>query len=252
MSGVEARQERWHRRLLWALFARPLQFLIWLVYAACCRFLVPLLFRVERVGARPRGPCVLAVTHVGTFEPMFVAYAGRVFRAKALFAVDPRYPWLRFIYGAFWGFEVTTDPERKKWLNRRSLARAVEYLKRGGVVMVFPEGERFWERVLYPGAGVLARRARVPLIPVGLENACCYHPQAEAQPLLAAAWRIIRETREKGTIRVHFGSPLMPDPRLPEREDVDRLMRGVARVFGDWDRRFYGFPPPQWPPGSGA
>jgi 1-acyl-sn-glycerol-3-phosphate acyltransferase len=118
--------------------------------------------------------------------------------------------------------------------------------------MVFPEGERFWERVLYPGAGVLARRARVPLIPVGLENACCYHPQAEAQPLLAAAWRIIRETREKGTIRVHFGSPLMPDPRLPEREDVDRLMRGVARVFGDWDRRFYGFPPPQWPPGSGA
>ena len=120
-------------------------------------------------GDPPRPPCVLAVTHMGTFEPLFVAYAGRFWRAKALFAVDPRYPFLRFIYGAFWGFEVTTDPERKKWLNPRTLARAVDYLRRGGVVMVFPEGERFWERVLYPGAAVLARRAGVPLVPVGVE-----------------------------------------------------------------------------------
>lgn len=120
---------------------------------------------------------MLAVTHVGTFEPLFVTYAGRFWRAKALFAVDPRYPFLRFIYGAFWGFEVTTDPERKKWLNPRTLARAVDYLRRGGVVMVFPEGERFWERVLYPGAAVLGRRAGVPLVPVGWSVAIFTSPE---------------------------------------------------------------------------
>lgn len=239
---------KWLSRPAWVLVGKPLQLLIRLNYAAMCRFLIPLVFRVEGVGKPPPPPCVLAVTHVGTFEPMFVAYAGRCWWAKALFAVDPRYPFLRFIYGAFWGFEVTTDPERKKWLNPRSLSRAVEYLRRGGVVMVFPEGERFWERVLYPGAAVLARRAGVPLVPVGLENAYCYHPQAEAQSLLRAAWRIIQETRKKGTIRVHFSPPILPDPTLPEREDVDRMMRKVADAFGEYYGRFYGLPRPTWPP----
>ena len=232
----------------WSL-GRPVQWLIGLLYAASCRFLVPIFFRVERVGKPPQPPCVLGVTHVGTFEPPFVAYAGRTFRAKALFAVDPRYPFLRFIYGGFWGFEVTTDPERKKWLNPRSLARAVDYLKRGGVVMVFPEGERFWERNLYPGAAVLARRAGVPLVPVGLENAYCYHPGAEAQSLFQAVRRVFRETRRRGTVRVHFGESILSDPSLPEREDVDRMMRKLAQAFGNYYRHFYpDVPQPRWPP----
>ena len=254
MGEGEKARLKWFRRPAWVLVGKPAQILIGLAYAGLCRFLVPVFFRVERVGRPPVPPCVLAVTHVGTFEPPFVAYASRFWRAKALFAVDPRYPFLRFIYGAFWGFEVTTDPERKKWLNPRSLARAVDYLRRGGVVMVFPEGERFWERVLYPGAAVLARRAGVPLVPVGLENAYCYHPGAESQPLFQAAWRVFRETRRRGAVRVHFGDPILPDPSLPEREDVDRMMRALARAFGDYYNRFYGdIPQPRWPPrGSGG
>ena len=229
----------------WA--ARPIQYLIELAYAASSRFLVPLFFNVRREGAPPAPPCVLAVTHVGTFEPPFVGYASRFYRAKALFAVDRRYPVLRFFYQAFWGFEVTTDPERKKWLNRRSLARAVDYLKRGGVMMVFPEGERFWERKLYPGAAVLARRAGVPLVPVGLENALCYVPGAEDQTLGQAIRRIFRETRKQDIV-IHFGDPILPDLSRPEREDVDRMMRRLAEVFGDYYGRYYGLPRPKWPP----
>lgn len=247
MGKADGQRPHLWGRLGW-VFGRPVQWLIGLLYVGICRLLIPAFFRVERVGEPPRPPCVLAVTHVGTFEPLFVAYAGRTCRAKALFAVDPRYPFLRFIYGAFWGFEVTTDPERKKWLNPRSLARAVEYLKRGGVVMVFPEGERFWERVLYPGAAVLARRAGVPLVPVGVECGYFYSPGAEAQPLFQAARRVFRETRRGGKIAIHFCSPLLPDPKLPEREDVDRMMRKLAQVFGDYYRRFYQAPPPKWPP----
>ena len=247
MSGTREPGPGAVKRLIGA-FGRPLQWLVELLYIVSSRFLVPLLFRVERVGKPPTPPCVLAVTHVGTFEPPFVNYAGRFYRIKALFAVDRRYPVLRFFYEAFWGFEVTTDPERKKWLNKRSLARAVDYLKRGGIVMVFPEGERFWERVLYPGAAVLARRAGVPLVPVGLENAYCYFPGAENQSLLQAVRRIFRQSRQNGPIRIHFGRPILPDPSLPEREDVDRMMRELARALGDYYQRFYGLPQPKWPP----
>ena len=86
MGKAEGRKPSFWGRLGWGL-GKPVQWLIGLLYAGICRFLIPVFFRVEKVGEAPRRPCVLAVTHVGTFEPLFVAYASRFFRPR------PCSPW---------------------------------------------------------------------------------------------------------------------------------------------------------------
>ncbi len=112
--------------------------------------------------------------------------------------------------------------------------------------MVFPQGDRFWEGRLYPGAAVLARRARVPLIPVGLENAYIYEPDAEKRPVVAGFLKGLGQTLRKRWIAVHFAPPIFPDSQLPEEKDVDRMMRELERAFARFYREFYNMPGPVW------
>ncbi len=204
--------------------------------------------RIRREGEKPSRPCVLAVTHVSGygFDPLFVTWASRHFRGFALYSLDRPGRLVRFLSHSFWRFGVTQDPQRKRVVNPRTIEAAVRYLKGGGSLQVFPEGDRFWERRLYPGAAVLARRAQVPLIPVGLENAPAYEPGAESLPVLQGILRALRKTIQKRQIVVHFADPIWPNPALPEDEDVDCMMRELERVFHEFYQKFYGLPGPVW------
>lgn len=218
----------------------------WLMYLGFL-WVFTTLVRTKRVGPRPKRPCVLAVIHLGGFEPLFVTRASRHWRGWALYSLDRPSPLVRFLCRAFWRFGVTQDPTRKAQVNPRTIAEAVRYLKRGGSLMVFPEGDRFWERRLYRGAAVLAKRAGVPLVPVGLENALIYKKPGEGilplwQGFLLALWR----TLKKRWIGVHFADPILPDPLLSEEEDVDRMMHELARAFHGFYRTFYNLPGPVW------
>lgn len=206
------------------------------------------LVRIRREGHRAQPPCVLAVTHVSGygFDPLFVTWASRHFRGFALYSMDRPGRMARFLAQSFWRFGVTQDPERKKEINPKTLEAATEFLKRGGSLQVFPEGERFWERRLYAGAALLARRAHVPLIPVGLENAPTYEPEALGLPVWRGVLRALLKTVQKRWIGVHFAPPIWPDPSLPEEDDVDRMMRELERVFDAFYRKFYGIPGPVW------
>ncbi|MFN3346480.1 MAG: lysophospholipid acyltransferase family protein [Candidatus Bipolaricaulaceae bacterium] len=225
---------------------------VWIALETCwlgywlCMWVLTTLVRTRRFGPRPQRPCVLAVTHLGGFEFFFVTRASGHQRGWALYSLDRPNPIVRFLSRAFWRFGVTQDPKRKHIVNPRTLAEAVRYLKNGGSLMVFPEGARFWERKLYPGAAVLAKRAGVPLIPVGLENALVHKPGEENLPLWQgfplALWRTVR----KRWIAVHFADPILPDPTLSEEEDVDRMMRALERAFREFYQKFYGLPGPVW------
>lgn len=233
------------RRAIEAVLVRPLLELAWLGYVL---FLLGLtsVVRTRRVGPRPPRPCVLAVTHVGGFEPLFVTRASGHWRGWALYSLDRPTPVVRFLCRAFWRFGVTQDPARKDRVNPRTLAAAVRYLQRGGSLMVFPEGDKFWERRLYRGAAVLAKRAQVPLIPVGLENALVLRPGEEHLPLWQGFPRALGRTLRKRWIGVHFAPPIWPEPSLPEEDDVDRMMRELERAFREFYGRFYGLPGPVW------
>ncbi|MBC7220455.1 1-acyl-sn-glycerol-3-phosphate acyltransferase [Candidatus Bipolaricaulota bacterium] len=218
---------------------------VWCVYFLAA-VLLPLVVPSRAVGRPPRGPCLFCVTHVGSFDPLFVVRHSGRWRARALFLVDERHPWLRFFYQAFFRFRVTRDPREKDSLNARTLAAAVRYLKGGGSVMVFPEGYLYWAGRLYPGVAKLAHRSGAPIVPVLLGNAYVYRPGAEEDPLGRMFVRILRETRRLGGVVVRFAPPILPDPSRPEGEDVDRMMREVERVFGEFYRDAYARPGPRW------
>ncbi len=223
----------------------PVLELFWLGYFSF-GFVLTTFVRTKRVGPRPVRPCVLAVTHVGGFEPLFVTRASGHWRGWALYTMDWPSPFVRFLCRAFWRFGVTQNPARKRLVNPNTLERAVRYLKGGGSLMVFPEGDRFWERRLYRGAALLAKRAEVPLIPVGLENALVYEPGGENLPIWRGFPRTLWKTLKKRWIAVHFAEPIRPDPNLPEEEDVERMMRELERAFRNFYQRFYGLPGPVW------
>lgn len=242
-----ARLRIWARRFSDFLLVIPRE-LVWLTYIAAVAFLLPLVVRSRRVGDIPGGACIFCVTHVGSFDPLFVVRQSRRWRMKAVFKGDERYPFVGFLFQAIWWFRVTQDPERKRILNPRTMAAVVRYLQRGGSVMIFPEGHRFWERSLYPGVAQVAHRSEVPIVPVGLENAYVYRPGAEHDPLFRMLGKAVKETQRRGCVVVRFDAPIHPDPSQPEGEDVDRMMRAVERSFSEFYRMCYGLPGPTWNP----
>src|SRR5690606_4935787 len=85
-------------------------------------------------------------------------------------------------------------------------------LKRGELVLIFPEGTRTPDgevQSLKPGICSLARRGRVPLIPVGIDGAYQAWPRW--------AW-LPRPTR----IRVVIGNPITIE-EIAERDDEQLL-----------------------------
>lgn len=223
----------------------PLLELVWVGYFFST-ILLTTVVRTKRIGPRPTPPCVLAVTHVGGFEPLFVTRASGHWRGWALYTMDWPNPLIRFLCHAFWRFGVTQNSKRKAIVNPQTISRAVAYLQSGGSLMVFPEGDKFWERRLYRGAALLAKRANVPLIPVGLENALVYEPGAEKLSFWRGFPRSLWKTLRKRWIAVHFAAPILPDPMLSEEEDVDRMMRELERAFREFYQKFYGLPGPVW------
>ncbi len=102
--------------------------------------------------------------------------------------------------------------------DRAALGTIVKELKAGELVAMFPEGTRAVEDEILPfrgGALLAARRAGVPLIPMGLRGT------GQALPR-GATWPRLRR------LEVHFGEPI--DPRSPEA--FERARRQVAQLSG--------------------
>jgi 1-acyl-sn-glycerol-3-phosphate acyltransferase len=90
------------------------------------------------------------------------------------------------------------------------LREAMRCLKGGGVVLIFPEGTRSPDGKIAqfkPGFVSLAVRSRASILPCAIEGAHDCWPRGRKFP-------------KPGRIRVHFGSPILPDEisRLDERE----------------------------------
>jgi 1-acyl-sn-glycerol-3-phosphate acyltransferase len=108
------------------------------------------------------------------------------------------------------------------------MARAVETLRRGGAMMLFPEGTRMRDGRLHParpGVGMMAVNAGVPVVP-------CY---------ISGSDRSRRWLTRRERVRVSFGAPLTwqvlagpetdPTPgRALYQRVSDAVMREVARL----------------------
>ncbi|MEA3310881.1 MAG: lysophospholipid acyltransferase family protein [candidate division WOR-3 bacterium] len=219
---------------------------VWVTYVGVILFLLPLVAKSRRKGRLPNPPFILCITHVGNFDPLFVVRASGHYRTRAVYQVDGPYPILRFLFKAFWRFRVSQRPELKPILNKKTMNEAVSYLKRGGTLIIAPEGYWHWEKKLYPGVAVMAHRANVPVVPVGIENGDVFGPELRHKPPLRAAKRVIKDYRSLACVTVHFADPIHPSASLDERDDVERLGKLVEARFDEFYRQFYNTSGPLW------
>jgi 1-acyl-sn-glycerol-3-phosphate acyltransferase len=108
-------------------------------------------------------------------------------------------------------------PIRREGLGLDGLKETMRRVKRGELVLIFPEGTRTRDGSLgaiQPGFCAIARRVKAPLIPVGIQGAYEVWPRDRALPRLAR-------------IRVHIGRPIEPDEM--QQLDDEALMGELRR-----------------------
>ena len=97
------------------------------------------------------------------------------------------------------------------------LKETLKRIKRGEYVLIFPEGTRTPDgevHAMKPGFCAIARRGRVPLVPVAVDGAF-------------DAWPRQRKLPRRAVIHVHWGQPITPDE--VERMTDDELVALVEK-----------------------
>jgi 1-acyl-sn-glycerol-3-phosphate acyltransferase len=133
--------------------------------------LIVLLFNRVRIEGRhhiPKtGPFVLAPVHRSIMDTPYASMTTlrrmRYMGKDSLWKFNPVVSWLISALGAF--------PVTRGKGDREALLRAIEVLKLGDGLVIFPEGERKSGPVVQPlfeGAVYLAGKAGAPIVPVGI------------------------------------------------------------------------------------
>ena len=180
------------------------------------------------------GAYLLVANHCSNLDPPFAGWAvghrnGRVihFMAKDEMRHWPLIGWLGAQAGAFYVRRGSAD--------RAAQRRAVELLAEGRPIALFPEGTRSRTGVMgepRAGAALLAMRADIPILPVGISGTHRIFPGRSRIP-----------HRSRVTIRI--GEPF----RLPSRDDLDRaalregserIMRAIATLLPEEQRGRWG------------
>ena len=147
------------------------------------RIVFKLYFRLEVSGLEhlPReGGCLLVANHVSLIDPLVICAAvPRVIHyiTYAFFYYHPAIHW----------FCKRTNciPVKKEGNDISALKRAFRLLNDGEIVGIFPEGGRSSDGVLAPaepGVALIAMKANVPIVPVGIVGAYHAFPKGAALP----------------------------------------------------------------------
>lgn len=205
-----------HRSLLNRIWYRGCQAVLGILWV--------MVYRVRRTGVEnipSTGGVLLASNHQSHFDPPLVGACcprrANYIARETLFQFAPLAWWMTSL-GAF--------PIDREGGGLAGIKETLRRLKRGEVVLIFPEGTRTPNGEIGPfrqGFTTLAVRSGAAIVPVAIEGAFDVWPR----------WRRLPG---RGTIHVHFGPPLMPDEirRLDQDElaaEVERRVRQcLARV----------------------
>lgn len=162
------------------------------------------------------GACIIASNHLSwTDIPLIPLH----FRRKVVYMAKEEYfsskiAWLVRFLGAF--------PVKRGEGDRQALRAAERQLKKGNILIIFPEGTRSRTRTLakaHAGMGMIALRTGVPVIPVaiwGSENAL---------------------KKFRAPVTISYGEPMLLTPKGKKitREDIDeatdQVMRKIAEML---------------------
>ena len=159
------------------------------------------IYNVERVPME--GPVILAANHQSNVDPPVFGVSVR--RELHFFAKKELFD--KFLLG-WWVRQHNSIPVRRGVYDPASLSRAVEALETGGGLIVFPEGTRGDGKEFLkpkPGIGLIAKRARVTIVPAYING---------TKELLRAVLR-------KPRVSVTFGEPISHDEIEKFKDDKE-------------------------------
>ncbi|HCU34615.1 MAG TPA: 1-acyl-sn-glycerol-3-phosphate acyltransferase [Armatimonadetes bacterium] len=164
----------------------------------------------------PASGCLIAPNHISFLDPQLTSYAlprYTYFMAKReLFEI----PFIRWWIRVALAFPVEMDSP-----DRTAIRYAVELLKRGECLTVFPEAGRSPDGTLQPaqlGVAFIARAAGVPIVP------CAIIGIDKVLPLEAKFFH-------RGHTRVMFGEPIDPMPVFAEHPGKEGLQVATDMVM---------------------
>jgi len=159
-------------------------------------FKVPLRLKVEGIENIPKDRgCIIAANHRSYLDPPVLNLASPrpiIFLAKYDLFKIPILNWIITKAGA-----MPLYGNRK---DIKTLKKAIEYLKNGYCVGIFPEGTRMKPKTFgkaHSGVGLLAIKSKVPVIPAYIENTDEVLPVGSSLPKLFIK-----------SVKVKFGKPI--------------------------------------------
>lgn len=203
---------------------RPLWKILWYEFLRrVVQLTAVLLYRVRHygVGRIPsEGPVLVVSNHQSHFDPPLIGMACprrmNYLARETLFRFAP-FRWLIQSLDAI--------PIDREGLGLNGIKESLRRLKRGEMVVIFPEGTRTPDgniQPFRPGFTTLAVRARAAILPVAIDGAFQVWPRHQSYPRLS------------GDIRVLYGEPIPAEQSavMNEREllaDVERRVRQCHR-----------------------
>jgi 1-acyl-sn-glycerol-3-phosphate acyltransferase len=173
------------------------------------------------------GPFIVASNHLSwTDIPLIPMH----FRRKVVYMAKEEYfhsklTWLVRFLGAF--------PVKRGEGDRQALRTAEDQLKKGNILVIFPEGTRSRTHTMakaHAGMGMIALRTGVPIVPV-------------------AIWGSENALKKFGSrVTISYGEPMLLTPKGKKmtREDIDeateKVMRKIAEMLPPEYRGVYGSP----------
>ncbi len=144
---------------------------------------------------------------------------------------------------AQWISSLNAFPVKRDKADPGAMKEALRRLKRGGQLVVFPEGTRTFDgRVadFLPGVALLARRAAEWVVPVAIDGAYEVWPRSSLLPTIAS-------------IVVAYCRPMHHDEvaGFSAREFLAEVRRRIIAMQADLRRR-RGKPPLEYPPGRSS
>jgi 1-acyl-sn-glycerol-3-phosphate acyltransferase len=170
------------------------------------------------------GPVLVVSNHQSYLDPPLVGAGCRrrmnYVARKTLFG-NPLFRWLIHSLDA-----IPLDTEGS---SVGGIKETLRRLKRGEMVLIFPEGGRCWDGEVgpfQPGFTTLAVRGRAAILPVAIEGAF-------------DAWPRTRKWPRPGIIHVHYGPPITADQLAQYGGDdlVGEVRRRVCRCQAILRRR---------------
>jgi len=211
----------------WVLVRSLIRFVLWVVYRQRC---------LDRSRVPPTGPAIYVGNHQSHFDPPFVGCLVGPCAALARATLFDTQPWGWMLT------QVGAIRLRKGRGDAAALRAAINELRAGGRVALFPEGERSHDgtvNVFQSGMLVLVRRTGAPVVPVAIEGPFDIWPRSRKYPRL------------RGRIVARVGHPITAQELTSVEPEVamERLRRVIDAMRLELRRELRDatggrFPPP--------